>query len=102
MKAAPSQLIVFPFFARIPRVYAAGRGPARAGVARRGGAGGRLVRVPGRPRPPALRGRHRRGAGGGPHEILERALASGKPAIVNVITDNKARAQTVRFSAYTT
>jgi thiamine pyrophosphate-dependent acetolactate synthase large subunit-like protein len=33
---------------------------------------------------------------------LERAFASGKPAIVNVITDHKARAQTVRFSAYTT
>src|SRR5438094_6048409 len=40
-----------------------------------------------------------------PHDIrpaLERAFASGKPAIVNVITDHKARAQTVRFSAYTT
>ena len=40
-----------------------------------------------------------------PHEIrpaLERAAASGKPAVVNVITDPKARAQTVRFSAYTT
>ena len=40
-----------------------------------------------------------------PHEIrpaLERAYASGKPAVVNVITDHKARAQTVRFSAYTT
>ena len=40
-----------------------------------------------------------------PHEIrpaLERAHASGKPAVVNVITDHKARAQTVRFSAYTT
>ena len=40
-----------------------------------------------------------------PHEIrpaLERAYASGKPAVVNVITDPKARAQTVRFSAYTT
>jgi len=40
-----------------------------------------------------------------PHEIrpaLERAWASGKPAVVNVITDDKARAQTVRFSAYTT
>jgi acetolactate synthase-1/2/3 large subunit len=40
-----------------------------------------------------------------PHEIrpaLERAFASGKPAVVNVITDHKARAQTVRFSAYTT
>jgi len=40
-----------------------------------------------------------------PHEIrpaLERAYASGKPAVVNVITDDKARAQTVRFSAYTT
>jgi thiamine pyrophosphate-dependent acetolactate synthase large subunit-like protein len=39
------------------------------------------------------------------HEIrpaLERAFASGKPAVVNVITDDKARAQTVRFSAYTT
>ena len=40
-----------------------------------------------------------------PHEIraaLERAHASGKPAVVNVITDPAARAQTVRFSAYTT
>jgi len=40
-----------------------------------------------------------------PHEIrpaLERAAASGKPAVVNVITDPRARAQTVRFSAYTT
>ncbi len=40
-----------------------------------------------------------------PHEIrpaLERAAASGKPAVVNVITDPKARAQTVRFSAYST
>ncbi len=40
-----------------------------------------------------------------PHEIrpaLERAWASGKPAVVNVLTDPKARAQTVRFSAYTT
>ena len=40
-----------------------------------------------------------------PHDIrpaLERAFASGKPAVVNVITDDKARAQTVRFSAYTT
>ena len=33
---------------------------------------------------------------------LERAFASGKPAVVNVITNPKARAQTVRFSAYTT
>jgi thiamine pyrophosphate-dependent acetolactate synthase large subunit-like protein len=40
-----------------------------------------------------------------PHEIraaLERAQASGKPAVVNVITDPAARAHTVRFSAYTT
>jgi thiamine pyrophosphate-dependent acetolactate synthase large subunit-like protein len=40
-----------------------------------------------------------------PHDIrpaLERAFASGKPAVVNVITDHRARAQTVRFSAYTT
>jgi thiamine pyrophosphate-dependent acetolactate synthase large subunit-like protein len=40
-----------------------------------------------------------------PHEIrgaLERAYASGKPAVVNVITDSTARATTVRFSAYTT
>jgi acetolactate synthase-1/2/3 large subunit len=40
-----------------------------------------------------------------PHEIrpaLERAWASGKPAVVNVVTDSKARAQTIRFSAYTT
>jgi acetolactate synthase-1/2/3 large subunit len=40
-----------------------------------------------------------------PHDIrpaLERAFASGKPAVVNVITDDRARAQTVRFSAYTT
>ena len=33
---------------------------------------------------------------------LERAWQSGKPAVVNVITDYKARATTVRFSAYTT
>ncbi len=40
-----------------------------------------------------------------PDEIrpaLERAWTSGKPAVVNVITDYKARATTVRFSAYTT
>ena len=40
-----------------------------------------------------------------PHEIrpaLERAYASGKPAVVNVMTSDKARATTVRFSAYTT
>jgi acetolactate synthase-1/2/3 large subunit len=40
-----------------------------------------------------------------PHDIrpaLERAFAAGRPAVVNVITDHKARAQTVRFSAYTT
>ncbi len=40
-----------------------------------------------------------------PHEIrpaLERAAASGKPAVVNVMTDYRARATTVRFSAYTT
>ena len=40
-----------------------------------------------------------------PHEIrpaLERAYASGKPAVVNVMTSEKARAQTVRFSANTT
>jgi thiamine pyrophosphate-dependent acetolactate synthase large subunit-like protein len=42
---------------------------------------------------------------GKPHDVrpaLERAFASGKPAVVNVITDHTARAQTVRFSAYTT
>ena len=33
---------------------------------------------------------------------LERARFSGKPAVVNVITDFRARATTVRFSAYTT
>jgi thiamine pyrophosphate-dependent acetolactate synthase large subunit-like protein len=33
---------------------------------------------------------------------LERAWASGKPSVVNVVTDYKARATTVRFSAYTT
>ena len=33
---------------------------------------------------------------------LERAFAAGRPAVVNVITDHKARATTVRFSAYTT
>jgi thiamine pyrophosphate-dependent acetolactate synthase large subunit-like protein len=33
---------------------------------------------------------------------LERAFAAGKPAVVNVITDHKARATTVRFSAYST
>jgi thiamine pyrophosphate-dependent acetolactate synthase large subunit-like protein len=40
-----------------------------------------------------------------PHDIrpaLERAWASNKPAVVNVITDYRARATTVRFSAYTT
>ena len=40
-----------------------------------------------------------------PHEIrpaLERAAASGKAAVVNVITDYRARATTVRLSAYTT
>src|SRR5882672_3457168 len=40
-----------------------------------------------------------------PHEIrpaLERAAASGKPAVVNVKTDYRARAQTIRFSAYST
>ena len=38
-----------------------------------------------------------------PHEIraaLDRAAASGKPAVVNVITDYRARASTIRFSAY--
>jgi thiamine pyrophosphate-dependent acetolactate synthase large subunit-like protein len=33
---------------------------------------------------------------------LDRAFAAGKPAVVNVITDHTARAQTVRFSAYST
>src|SRR5438132_105168 len=40
-----------------------------------------------------------------PQEIrpaLERAAASGKPAVVNVITDYRARASTIRFSAYST
>ena len=40
-----------------------------------------------------------------PHEIrpaLERAAASGKPAVINVITDYRARASTIRFSAYST
>ncbi len=40
-----------------------------------------------------------------PHEIraaLERAYASRKPAVVNVVTDYTARATTVRFSAYST
>ena len=40
-----------------------------------------------------------------PHEIraaLDRAAASGKPAVVNVVTDYRARATTIRFSAYTT
>jgi acetolactate synthase-1/2/3 large subunit len=31
---------------------------------------------------------------------LERAAASGKPAVVNVITDPRARSQTTRFSTY--
>jgi len=39
---------------------------------------------------------------GRPATALERAWASGKPSVVNVITDFKARATTVRFSAYTT
>jgi acetolactate synthase-1/2/3 large subunit len=33
---------------------------------------------------------------------LRRALASGKPAIVNVVTDPSARAQQVRFANYST
>ncbi|HLW60706.1 MAG TPA: thiamine pyrophosphate-binding protein [bacterium] len=33
---------------------------------------------------------------------LERAAASGKPAVVNVVTDPTARAQTVRFADYST
>src|SRR5688572_15374310 len=40
-----------------------------------------------------------------PSEIrpaMERAFASGKPAVVNVMTDDQARASTVRFSAYQT
>jgi thiamine pyrophosphate-dependent acetolactate synthase large subunit-like protein len=40
-----------------------------------------------------------------PHEIrpaLERAAASSKPAVVNVVTDYRARASTIRFSAYST
>jgi len=40
-----------------------------------------------------------------PHEIrpaLERAAASGKPAVVNVVTDYRARASTIRFSSYST
>ena len=33
---------------------------------------------------------------------LERAYASRKPAVVNVVTDYTARATTIRFSAYST
>jgi acetolactate synthase-1/2/3 large subunit len=33
---------------------------------------------------------------------LERAFASGKPALVNVLTDYRARATTTRFSNYMT
>ena len=33
---------------------------------------------------------------------LERAAASGNPAVVNVVTDPAARAQTVRFADYST
>jgi thiamine pyrophosphate-dependent acetolactate synthase large subunit-like protein len=33
---------------------------------------------------------------------LERAFASGKPAVVNVITDPKARAQTAKYANYLT
>jgi acetolactate synthase-1/2/3 large subunit len=33
---------------------------------------------------------------------LDRAAASGKPAIVNVLTDPTARAQTARFADYST
>jgi len=51
------------------------------------------------PDEPRRLGQQRHAAG---RPSLERAYASGKPAIVNVITDGKARAQTVRFSAYTT
>ena len=32
---------------------------------------------------------------------LERAAASGKPAVVNVITEPAARASTVKFASYT-
>ena len=38
----------------------------------------------------------------GVQDLRSAEIASGKPAVVNVITDSKARAQTVRFSAYTT
>jgi hypothetical protein len=31
---------------------------------------------------------------------LERAAASGKPAVINVITDPHARSSTVSFAAY--
>jgi thiamine pyrophosphate-dependent acetolactate synthase large subunit-like protein len=33
---------------------------------------------------------------------LERAFAAGKPAVVNVKTDHRARAQTAKYSVYTT
>ena len=33
---------------------------------------------------------------------LERAFASGRPAVVNVLTEAKARARTTKFAAYTT
>lgn len=39
---------------------------------------------------------------GGIRPALERALASGKPAVVNVVTDPEARAQQVKFASYST
>jgi acetolactate synthase-1/2/3 large subunit len=52
---------------------------------------------PGRGRPRRARGEARR------HPPGARArVGSGKPAVVNVVTDYKARATTVRFSAYST
>jgi hypothetical protein len=50
-------------------------GSARAGVWRRGGAGGRLVRVPGRPRPPAVTDAARVAAA-----LLATRLAAGRLA----------------------
>jgi acetolactate synthase-1/2/3 large subunit len=38
----------------------------------------------------------------GVHPALERAFASGKPSVVNVITDPKARARTGRYAVYST
>jgi ABC-type uncharacterized transport system substrate-binding protein len=57
-------------------------------------AGGRLVRVPGRPRPPALRGRHRRGAGGGrPAQAAEAEVAARALGLQVQLMEARSRAE---------